>query len=624
MVLLKRRGEALTEDILPPLPPGEKPRISGKEKTVGVGDEKKKEDKKKKGFLAGLFKKKKKPVSEPTIPAPIPTPITPSTPSTPESPSNISLEEVRRSLGLEPAPTEIPEPERIRGEKEETKGVEKKKEGKKKEGVEEPCFELPDIEEPSELIGGEPSLGEEGGVEEPPRIKPRDKELEKKAKKEETKKEEEKRKGTKRREAVKRKVGVKKKSEKKASKKKQEKSVKLDSEWIKEPGPLQRGVVEEKSEFLEDVKPRVELLEEPPKEDFLRDIPPEEVKELAKALKRKRFAEKKGIELESDELGRGSEQGVVEEEMLIDESPEDEVKEIKKRIKQGLLSERRQGERVVEEKKEQGVGVAQSKAQEEPRGKDKITHATKLIRAVEAELREKIRKEELAKLEKEFAAQRKKLEADVRLVEQQKIRVAGMMNKYDFKMKQLIKEKEGLRKEKEKFRKEKKEAEELLKKLPALRKDYEKLSKKMHRIYEKLEEYRKAEKTLLKLEEEIRNKEEALRKAQKVLEETEKKIKEKGFAEYLETELKGESIVSPRLEEKDILKASHLDMYNMIDECKALIRQRNLVEAKKLYMKLRDAYTAAKLKEHDKELLHTAIRELYDDIKLAEMEESGL
>ena len=588
----------MPEDILPPLPPGEKPKISKREKEKKLEEEKgwvKEEKKEKKGFLASLFRKKKKEVSEPPT-------ITSATPTTPEVPLDINLDEIRKNLGLDSALSEVAEPGKIGGKKEEK---------------EEARFELPDIEEPPELMSREePEVPEEEVVEEPPKIKPKRKAPKKKLEK----KLEEKK------EVTKKKLEKKKTTPKKKSEEKKAKPVLVSKEPSGTKG-AREGEPEKgrKSEFLEEVKPRIELLKEPPKEDFLREVPPDEVKELAKALKRKRFAEEKGVEYEP---AVGFAEETPKEEMLIDESPEDEVKEIKKRIKQGLVTEEKPA-KLVEKKevREQEVDVgklAPPRLEEESSQKEKVTHATRLIKAVEADLRDKIRKEELAKLEKEFAAQRKKLEEDVRLVEQQKIRVAGMMNKYDFKIKQFRKEKDEFRKEKEQFKKEKAQARELLKKLPGLRKDYNKLMKRMREINDKIKEYKKAEETLLSLEKEIRSKEEALEKAQQVLKETENKIKEKGFADYLETELKGGSIVSPKFKEKDILKASHLDMYNMVDECKALIRQGDVTGAKRLYMKLRDAYNAAKLKKPDKDLLHTAIRELYDDIKLAEMEQSGL
>ena len=161
-----------------------------------------------------------------------------------------------------------------------------------------------------------------------------------------------------------------------------------------------------------------------------------------------------------------------------------------------------------------------------------------------------------------------------------------------------------------------------MKKLPVLKKDYTKLSKKMNDIYKNIEAYKKAEQTLLDLEAEIKSKEKALAEAQKILEETDEKIKEKGFSDYLESEIKGGSLVSSKLKEKDITKASHLEAYSMVDQCKAMIRQKNIVEAKRIYMQLKDAYENINIKGHEKDMLHTAIRELYDDIKLAEMDQN--
>ena len=44
---------------------------------------------------------------------------------------------------------------------------------------------------------------------------------------------------------------------------------------------------------------------------------------------------------------------------------------------------------------------------------------------------------------------------------------------------------------------------------------------------------------------------------------------------------------------------------------------------KNIYMEIRNAYEGVNLKGADRDLLHTAIRELYDDIKLAELDREG-
>jgi exonuclease VII large subunit len=157
-----------------------------------------------------------------------------------------------------------------------------------------------------------------------------------------------------------------------------------------------------------------------------------------------------------------------------------------------------------------------------------------------------------------------------------------------------------------------------------MRKDHDRLHQRMTEIYENLKQYNNREDELRKIEQAIEEKENILKQAQQRLEEIEERIKENGFSDYLETELKEESLVSPQFEEEDISKVSNLEAYNLVDNCKAMIIDKNFTEAKKVYMQLRETYTTLKMESSEKDLLYAAIRELYDDIKLAEMENAGL
>lgn len=253
-------------------------------------------------------------------------------------------------------------------------------------------------------------------------------------------------------------------------------------------------------------------------------------------------------------------------------------------------------------------------------------------KSLEKEFEEKSKEHESASTEKkkELDKREKEIEKQRQELEQEKIMIAGKSNKYDFKEKQLRKEKSEWAEEKEKMETEKKEfedekaeAEELKPKLAVMRKDYANLQSRMHEIYDKLKEFENKEAELHKLEQKIAEKELLLRKAQTRLEEAEASIKEKGFAGYLESEARQEPIVSPKFEEKDLIKETHMEVYELIDSCRSMIRVGNIGEAKKLYMQLREIYSNVKIRGPEKELLYTAIRELYDDIKLGEMEGPG-
>ena len=448
-----------------------------------------------------------------------------------------------------PIKEEVGEPPRIEPK---AKKEEEREEGK--EETEKEAFELPEIEEIEEPLPIEKEI-----LEEPPKIEP-------KAKKEEEMAEE---------------LVLPEPHE---------------TDWtqeVKVKKSLKKG-----SGFVKEVKPKVETGKKPLKTEFIEEVIPKDVKELAKGIKRKKFEQEKGIGYEP-EVSLEEKPEKIEEPLTI-EKEEEKQEEVKPQpIKIAPVKKRK-----VKEKQVKKTKKPKAKALDKP------------IKELEKELIEKIRvdirEEEKAKLDEE----RQRLEQEKQLLEQQKILVSGEANKYDFRNKQFIKDKQEIAQKEKQLRKDKAEAEELLEKLPAMRKDYQKLQKGMKEIYERLE-------LNDGLEEEIREREEALRQAQKRLERTEEKIKEEGFSDYLESELRGKPLVEPKFEEKDILKASHLEVYNMIDECKALLREKNISEAKKIYMKLREAYNTMKLKTSDEDMLHTAIGELYNDIKLAEMEGSG-
>jgi hypothetical protein len=584
----------LSGDILPPTPPGTKQPVV-KEK--------------KKGFLASFFGAKKE------KPEPVPNPELKAGPAknSPEVPGDIDLDDIRKQLGLEPAKISSRE----------TKAAEEEKKY---------LFELPDIEEPPRVGEEEKSpFLEEDVIEEPPKIAPRYmSEISQKA--------------------VKKQLGKKTKNE---------------------VGPATGGMdwtsnvdekkpVKNESDFLEDLEPAELKPLKPSTSEFLAEVQPQDVKEVAKAIKRKKFEAEKGIQYEPEVSIETEPEEIIKrpaekEEYLIDASPEEEIAQIKERLR-GEMAEKKP-EPIIEkkaepEKKEEPEveeppmlssepsleeedfpqlkeESAKLKTEEPPLLlRDKSFVMSKSITEIEAEFKEKmtekIREDEKAKAKAELEEARKALEKDKQLLEQEKILVAGKASRYDFKDKQLRKEKSAFAAEKEQFEKDKQEAEELVEKLPQMRKDHDGLHQRMTEIYENLKKYDNREDELHRIEQTIEEKENILREAQQRLEEIEERIKEKGFSDYLETELKEEPLVSPKFEEEDISKVSNLEVYNLIDNCKAMIMDKNFLEAKRVYMELRNSYTTLNMESNEKDLLYAAIRELYDDIKLAEMENTGL
>jgi hypothetical protein len=627
----------LAEDILPPAPPGEQKPVL-KEK--------------KKGFLAGLFGKKqvegqkeKLPEPKPAL-NPAPTGATGSEHSIPE---NINLEDIRKQLGLENkfSAEEIPEPPQMP----QTSTEQNKKEE----------FDLPDIEAAIASSKVEqPIVFEEESIEEPTKIMPMEAKAEPKRK---DKKQAEKTKSKKDANDWTQDVEEKELPKEESDFSKDLNNEKSVKDLIKEYNEA------DKKEFLQEVK-----LEDADR--TIRDIKRKKFEEK-KGIKYEPEVSMPKAEQKVEK--KKKEKDEVNNDFIMDAAPEEEIKNIKNRLLHGIDEEKAPGKDEFveikpspliqkEEKEANGNGMRQEpelpdiaderhiggklssleseptegelqepaeipvetrKAIEKPSfietmtepQKEEPVYTSEIIKEMEKNLVEKISAEEKARVEKEFEQEKTAFEKQKQALEQEKIVVAGKASRYEFKEKQLKRDKLELDSEKEKLKRDKEEADELMKKLPMMRKDYEKLSEKMNELYETLKDLTKKEAELRELENKIEINNQALARAQQRLEETELRIKEKGFSQYLETELREQPLVNPKLEEEqEITRASNLEIYSLIDECKAKVREKNLSEAKKLYMKVREAYNTISIKGTEKDLLYTAVRELYDDIKLAEME----
>jgi hypothetical protein len=88
------------------------------------------------------------------------------------------------------------------------------------------------------------------------------------------------------------------------------------------------------------------------------------------------------------------------------------------------------------------------------------------------------------------------------------------------------------------------------------------------------------------------------------------------FSKYLEKKLKG---IKPELtDEKGELKIE-LDnnpLYQQVKQCSVMLTQGNIEGAKQLYNKIKRSFEYSGLPKREREILHTAIRELYNDIQL--------
>jgi len=88
------------------------------------------------------------------------------------------------------------------------------------------------------------------------------------------------------------------------------------------------------------------------------------------------------------------------------------------------------------------------------------------------------------------------------------------------------------------------------------------------------------------------------------------------FSRYIDSKLK--SIKPEYLEKRQDWKAElHSNpLYAQISDCRKLLLQRNINEAKSLYNNIRKSYEQVQTTKKEKEALYNAIRELYNDIQL--------
>jgi hypothetical protein len=589
----------LEDDILPPIPPGQENVYS-------------EDGGKKSGLFSKLFSKKKQEALQP-VPQPPPFLSEPPKPA-PDVPQDINLDNIRKQLGLQPISDdlgELAEPPKIaqKGKKPEPVGMEKKLFD----------FTVPEPEKIEEKK--KPVFVDEDAIEEPPKIKGK-------------------------------------------------------TDWTSDISVEPK--IKKESEFIKEAKPDVEKIKAPAKSEFATEVKPEDVKKLAIDLKRQTFEKKKGISYEPEVYFDNEHEDDFKRSLSFDSEKESfsDFKKIEEAIKDSVEEEpipiytRTKAESEGKDKTKhehehkhghinhehkhvehahQHVGHEHKHIEHETKHsephrtlvdaeRDLREKLTEKIRAEQRELLKKEYDEQKKELEKELSDKKKLFEKEKQEFEQEKIALAGKAHKYDFREKQLNKDREGLklereelekdhellRAEKREFHKSRDETDELKKRLPVLRKDYETLHTRMHAIYDKIKEYEKKEEGLREVERRIEEKGQALKQAQARLREAEERIKSKGFSDYLATEMKEEHIVSPEIEEKDLIKETHLEVYNMIDECKSFIRTNNLGAARNAYMQLRDIYNSVKAKGTEKDLLYNSIRELYDDIKLAEMSKQGL
>lgn len=139
------------------------------------------------------------------------------------------------------------------------------------------------------------------------------------------------------------------------------------------------------------------------------------------------------------------------------------------------------------------------------------------------------------------------------------------------------------------------------------------LSEQKTQIRTDLDEMRKIDMNLEQVEVNIRRQKESLEK--------------EGFQRYIQAKLQEVNPASTEhveiahtlVEEHELEKALYKDINDLVEECKRLISQRKIAEAKAMYNTIRERYAHSDLNKNEKSMLYNQIRELYDDIHLQDL-----
>ena len=120
----------------------------------------------------------------------------------------------------------------------------------------------------------------------------------------------------------------------------------------------------------------------------------------------------------------------------------------------------------------------------------------------------------------------------------------------------------------------------------------------------------------------IHKKESEIRLAKKAFSGQSKYFEEKGFELFLEEEKKGKHDINGEklvdLHEKlKIPELEQVSLYKKITNCRELVKNNKVNEAKKLYNKVRKQFYDLEANEADKKVIKNTIRDLYDTINLS-------
>jgi hypothetical protein len=233
--------------------------------------------------------------------------------------------------------------------------------------------------------------------------------------------------------------------------------------------------------------------------------------------------------------------------------------------------------------------------------------ALKFTMELKEKLKDQVRDEERAKLFKELDDEKAKFQKEKAELEQQK----SMMEKLAVQKQNMAKIKEDIAVERALLQDDKEESKKIKADLAKIKQEYKDWQSRVKEINDKIDINKR-------IEENLADREKALQEAQEKLGSMEHLIREHGFSDFLETELKQKEIEYPEYNGKeDDLKEPHGEVFVLADQCRNLIWQNKLDEAKGIYMQAREMYHGMLANGDQNEQVYMLIRELYDDLNLA-------
>ena len=241
----------------------------------------------------------------------------------------------------------------------------------------------------------------------------------------------------------------------------------------------------------------------------------------------------------------------------------------------------------------------------------------KFTNELKEKLREQVKRELMEDFEKQTASDRQQISEERESLAKERFdldnrqkEIEAKEQKIESQQAEISRVKEEVKAERQQMLKEKQEHKEVKANLPKLKKEHQQLQANINALEDKMRINKQ-------LEENLEKREKALADAQSKLAGMERNIREEGFENYLDTELQANQIKYPYENDGEKKQNGKSDVYALVDECRGLLWEKRLDEAKQIYLRARELYHQMLAHGTNNQQVYTMIRELYDDLNLA-------